>query len=470
MVAMGQAALLTARTDAQESHTGLSQVVFQKSCFWQPDIVSSLKTISNIIVKTSGEVLELTLHGINITETIFSATVHAVESHPASIWRLASWEPRDVSCILLSSLYDDLKPSTVGVVVNSIHKNRASLVDAGNQLSGNVFPASAKFALATSEESTRKAVWVSCMPNVGVKSGTFSVSSAHDKSFVLDLQTTSTLRVANAGSTAGQLRDSNEDLYWTCWYVNDPKVQNFNPSEGYSALAMGSQASLSDYFMVLKELKNMPARATATLGIVSQISYCKGSTVKSNCISLGTYAIIKSMLKEEPDLGLGRFCLSDATSSHFQFDQNGVLEIGNLDSQGVQYETNIEYVPKIARVSVADHERKDSTAMQGSDILILGGSGSLGSLTAAWLVESGAGSVTLGSRSAAVAEIVMDITKSKCILIKSVKSNAALLDDACALICEAGSVGWFVHAGGTLADGLYNKLTMAQFWQVSCLL
>jgi hypothetical protein len=470
MVAMGQAAMLTALTDARESRTGLSQVVFQKSCFWQPDIVSSLETVSNIMVKTTGEVLELTLHGINITETILSATVHAVESHPASIWRLASFETRTVSRFILSRLYDDLNPSTVGVVVDNIYKSRASLVDAGAQLSGNVFPASAKFALATSEESKMKSAWVSCTPNVEVNSGTFSVSSAHDKSFVLDLQTTSTLRVTSAGSNAGKLRDSIEDLYWTCWYVNDPKIQYDSPSKGYSTLAMGSQAALSDYFMVLKELKNIPARATATLGTVSQTSYCKGSTLKRNCISLGTYAIIKSILKEEPDLGLGRFCLSDATSSQFQFERNGVLEIENLDSQGVQYETNIEYVPKIARVSFGHHERKDMTAMQGLNVLLLGGSGSLGSLAAAWLAESGAGSVTLGSRSAAVAEIVMDITKSKCILIKSIKSNAALMDDAYALICEAGSVGWFLHAGGTLADGLYNKLAIKQFWQVSCLL
>jgi hypothetical protein len=409
----------------------------------------------------------LTLRGINTRETILSATVHAVESHPASIWRLASFQTRSISRFILSRLNDDLKPSTVGVVVNSIHKGRASLIDAGAQLSGNVFPASAKFALATSEESKKEATWVSCTPNVEVKSGTFSVSSAHDKSFVLDLQTTSTLRVTSAG---GKLRDSIQDLYWTCWYVNDPKIQNDSPSEGFSALAMGSQATLSDYFMVLKELKNIPSRATATLGTVSQISYCKGSTLKSNCISLGTYAIIKSMLKEEPDLALGRFCLSDATYSQFLFEQNGVLEIENLDSQGVQYETNIEYVPKIARLSVGDHERKDLTAMQGLNVLILGGSGSLGSLAAAWLAESGAGSVTLGSRSAVVAEIVMDITKSKCVPIKSIKSNAALTDDAYALICEAGSVRWFLHAGGTLADGLYNKLTIKQFRQVSCLL
>ena len=137
------------------------------------------------------------------------------------------------------------------------------------------------------------------------------------------------------------------------------------------------------------------------------------------------------------------------------------------DVHGLAIDSSATFVPRLLpQPPAAMPTPAQQRSLKGS-YLVTGGSGTLGCYAALWLLQQGAESVMLLSRSGAVPEAVLlqHANNANGHVVAS-KADAALAADVAALVAGSSTRG-VLHAGGVLADATLANQTLTSIRQAS---
>ena len=190
------------------------------------------------------------------------------------------------------------------------------------------------------------------------------------------------------------------------------------------------------------------------------------------------HGMLKALAQEAPALSVA---VSSSSSGSSMAAQPWTLAVsskgaasasssGSSDVHGVATSGGASFLPRLLPQQPAgDSNSALSTGDVRGSFVVTGGSGVLGGYTALWLLQKGAESVVLLSRSGGMPEAVQQAGSSTAASIVSSKADAALAADVAAVLAGSSKgIRGIMHAGGVLADATLANQTLAGIRQVSC--
>ena len=186
--------------------------------------------------------------------------------------------------------------------------------------------------------------------------------------------------------------------------------------------------------------------------------------------------VLKALAHEAPAMSLAVSSITRASATSqtaapwmLSVEIERLSSTRGSDAHGVAISSGASFLPRLLpkRSAAGSGIAEGATGSGHDSFIVTGGSGVLGGYVALWLLQQGAQSVLLLSRTGGVPDTVLHQQQqlyadaSPASSISSSKVDAALVADVEALLTTGSSIRGIMHAGGVLADSTLPNQTLA---------
>ncbi len=211
------------------------------------------------------------------------------------------------------------------------------------------------------------------------------------------------------------------------------------------------------------------SKAELRLALITESAMAASGDESPDPAAAAIWGLIRSAQSEHP----GRFALIDSDGSEASAEaMPAALAIGAEEPQ-LALREGAALVPRLARVGAGEAEKRLPAIDPERTVLIVGGTGTLGALTARHLVERhGARHLLLSSRSGAEAEGAEELKAgleelgAETTIAACDASDRQALQELLASIPAERPLGAVIHAAGALDDGTVETLAPGQIGRV----
>lgn len=266
-------------------------------------------------------------------------------------------------------------------------------------------------------------------------------------------------------------------LYSITWEAASPAASSALGSNRAATIAAAGRSTGAPEAIAVAQVALQSASSSIVADLRGALPATAGPAAPAGAPSTAAaelHGVLKALAQEAPAMAMSVLSSSTAavgSSSAAGWSASVAPKGANAPASGYVHGLAIDcsatFVPRLLPQSPA---AMPTPAQQGSlkgSYLVTGGSGTLGCYAALWLLQQGAESVMLLSRSGAVPEAVLlqHANNANSHVVAS-KADAALAADVAALVAGSSTRG-VLHAGGVLADATLANQTLASIRQAS---
>ncbi len=264
-------------------------------------------------------------------------------------------------------------------------------------------------------------------------------------------------------------------LYAITWEAASLAAPGVAASNGAATTATAGHSAGAPEAIAFAQAALKSANGSIAADLHGALPAVTGPTVTASQHSTASaelHGVLKAVAQEAPALVLSVLSNSSAApgSSSSAGWSAAVAAKGataSSDVHGVATDSSTAFMPRLLpQLPTAVPTPAQPSSLKGSYV-VTGGSGTLGCYAALWLLQQGAESVLLSSRSGAVPEaVLLQQAHNASGRVVASKADAALAADVAALVAHSAARG-VLHAGGVLADATLANQTLPTIRQAS---